>query len=64
MQVKIFGAAKTVTGSCYSLIKEKEKVVEIKSNNINAHDYLKSLLPLPRSRFSKYCRGVELLNLY
>lgn len=45
-------------------IKEKEKVVEIKSNNINAHDYLKSLLPLPRSRFSKYCRGVELLNLY
>ena len=39
--------------------KEKDLVVEIKSQNINNTDYLKELFPLPRSRFSKYCRGIE-----
>ena len=42
-------------------IKDKDFVVEIKSNKINNTDYLKDILPLPRSRFSKYCKGIELI---
>ena len=44
-------------------IQDKEKVVELKSTNIHSKDYLMSIIPLPRSRFSKYCRGVELLKI-
>jgi len=43
--------------------KDSECVIEIKSTNIKNYDYLKKIFPQPRSRFSKYCRGVELLNL-
>ncbi len=43
-------------------IKDKNFVVEIKSNKINSTDYFKDILPLPRSRFSKYCRGIELID--
>ena len=43
-------------------IKDKSFVVEIKSNKIHNTDYFKDILPLPRSRFSKYCRGIELVN--
>ena len=42
--------------------KDKSFVVEIKSNKIHNTDYFKDILPLPRSRFSKYCRGIELVN--
>lgn len=44
-------------------IKDKEKIIEIKSSNLKNNDYLKNLIPLPRSRFSKYCRGIELFNI-
>ena len=44
-------------------VRDNEKVIEIKSLNLNQYDYLKDLIPLSRSRFSKYCRGVELLYL-
>jgi len=40
-------------------VKEKNFVIEIKSGNINSTDHLKDLFPLPRSRFSKYCKGIE-----
>jgi len=43
-------------------IQDKNFVVEIKSNKINNTDYFKDILPLPRSRFSKYCRGIELAD--
>ena len=42
--------------------KDKNFVLEIKSHKINNTDYFKSIIPLPRSRFSKYCRGIELVN--
>lgn len=45
-------------------VKDKEKIIEIKSSNLNKYDFLKELFPQPRSRFSKYCRGIELLNIY
>ena len=42
--------------------KDKNFVLEIKSQKIDNTDYLKNIMPLPRSRFSKYCRGIELVN--
>lgn len=45
-------------------VKDSEKILEIKSTNINEFDFLRELFPQPRSRFSKYCRGIELLGIY
>ena len=44
-------------------ILDNQLIIEIKSPKINNTDFLKDIIPLPRSRFSKYCRGVELLNI-
>lgn len=44
-------------------VKDKQSIIEIKSNNIFDKDNLLRLFPLQRSRFSKYCRGIELLGL-
>jgi len=44
-------------------IKDKNFVIEIKSNKINNTDFLKEIFPLARTRFSKYCRGIELHDL-
>ena len=41
-------------------IKDKSFVVEIKTQKINDTDFLKEIFPLARTRFSKYCRGIEL----
>ena len=41
-------------------IKDKSFVLEIKSSKINDTDFLKEIFPLARTRFSKYCRGIEL----
>ena len=52
-------------------ISTDEFQTEIPNKNINEdefinfkidYDYFKDILPLPRSRFSKYCRGIELVN--
>jgi len=42
--------------------KDKNFVLEIKSQKIDNTDYFRNIMPLPRSRFSKYCRGIELIN--
>ena len=44
-------------------LKDDASVIEIKSQNVDDVDYLKKLVPQQRSRFSKYCRGIELLGL-
>lgn len=44
-------------------ISDKEFIIEVKSSNIDEIDFLKELLPIQRTRFSKYCRGIKLLNL-
>ncbi len=42
-------------------MRDKEYVVELKTGNINNIDFLKEMFPIPRTRFSKYCRGIEIL---
>ena len=42
-------------------IKDNDYVVELKTGNVNNIDFLKEMFPIPRTRFSKYCRGVEIL---
>ena len=42
-------------------IKDKDYVVELKTGNINNIDFLKEKFPIPRTRFSKYCKGIEML---
>ena len=44
-------------------IKDKNFVIEIKSQKINNTDFLKEIIPVARTRFSKYCRGIELHNI-
>tara|TARA_B100000795_G_C22672772_1_gene388630 strand:- start:273 stop:875 length:603 start_codon:yes stop_codon:yes gene_type:complete len=41
------------------LTRDKASVIEIKSPEINNTDFLKQILNMPRTRFSKYCRGIE-----
>ena len=41
-------------------IRDKASVIEVKSQEINNTDFLKEILNMPRTRFSKYCRGIEL----
>lgn len=45
-------------------VADNENIIELKSANIDSHDYLKKIFPQSRARFSKYCRGIELLKLY
>jgi len=42
-------------------IRENENVVELKSDNIQNTDFLNKMFYFPRTRFSKYCRGIEIL---
>lgn len=49
--------------SNHFILDEGSCVVEIKTNNIHNTDYLKEFFPLARSRFSKYCRGIEIANI-
>ena len=37
---------------------DKEYVLEIKANICTSLDYLESIIKIPTSRFSKYCRGI------
>lgn len=46
-----------------STFKDNEFVIELKTSNIFDKDNLLKNFPIARSRFSKYCRGVELLKL-
>jgi len=45
-------------------IQDTESIIEIKSNNIFKKDDILKNFPLARSRFSKYCRGIELLKIF
>lgn len=45
-------------------IKDNENVGEVKSPIIVENNFLKSEFPFVRSRFSKYCRGIEKLNIF
>ena len=36
-----------------------EQVVEIKTNRLDIDDYINKIFPLQKSRFSKYCRGIQ-----
>lgn len=42
-------------------IKDNDYVVELKTGNIGNTDFLKEKFPIPRSRFSKYCNGIDKL---
>lgn len=42
-------------------IKDNDCVIELKTGNVDNTDYLKKKFPIPRTRFSKYCKGIELL---
>ena len=41
--------------------RESECVIELKSDNIDNTDFLNKMFYFPRTRFSKYCRGIEAL---
>tara|TARA_Y100001970_G_C14180637_1_gene829633 strand:+ start:418 stop:1011 length:594 start_codon:yes stop_codon:yes gene_type:complete len=49
-----------------SLIKynDKETVLEVKTKNLYADDYINQIIYYPTSRFSKYSRGVLLTNAF
>ena len=49
--------------SNYTIFDKGTCVIEIKTNNIYSTDRLKEFFPLARSRFSKYCRGIEIANI-
>ena len=44
-------------------LKDNESIIEVKSDNIFDKDNLLKNFPIARSRFSKYCRGIELLEI-
>ena len=43
--------------------KDSEFVAEIKGKNLN-QDFLDNYFPFTSIRFSKYCRGIDLINGY
>ena len=49
--------------SNHPIFDEGTCVIEIKTNNLYSTDRLKEFFPLARSRFSKYCRGIEITNI-
>lgn len=42
--------------------RDKERVMEIKTQNLGSEDNLLTLIPHSTERFSKYCRGVRMSN--
>ena len=49
-------------GSFRRTLNDPETVMEIKSPNHISDDYLENLVNIPTTRFSKYCRGILLID--
>jgi hypothetical protein len=50
-------------GSSKSKLSANSIIFEIKLNNLNYNNYIESKIPFEKTRYSKFCNGVEELNL-
>ena len=51
-----------IKSKCQPIFKENECVVEVKTDHNTSGDYIEKFINIQPSRFSKYCRGIYLIN--